>query len=135
MEVEQTLCEFCGGTGWQIVLEGSVSRAKRCTCARIISGDRLLDSAKIPPRYVDCDFKSYNSQSMLQERARKIAENFAEDYPFIQEDFPEGGLLFSGPSGTGKTHLSISVVKTLLKKGIRCLFVDFHDLLAEIRSS
>jgi DNA replication protein DnaC len=135
METEQSFCEFCGGTGWQIVLEGSVSRAKRCTCARVISSDRFLDSAKIPPRYVDCDLDHYDSQTLLQERARKMAENFAADYPFVQEDFPEGGLLFSGPSGTGKTHLSVSVVKTLLKKGIRCLFVDFHDLLAEIRSS
>jgi DNA replication protein DnaC len=135
MEVDQQLCEFCSGTGWQIVIEGSVSRAKRCSCARVISGDKLIDSSKIPPRYVDCDFDHYDSQSLKQERAKSMAQNFAMDYPFIQEDFPEGGLLFSGPSGTGKTHLAVSVVKTLLKKGIRCLFVDFHDLLAEIRSS
>ena len=135
MEVEQKLCEFCSGTGWQIVIEGSVSRAKRCSCARVITGDRLVDSAKIPPRYVECDFDHYDSQSLRQERAKSMAQSFAMDYPFIQEDFPEGGLLFSGPSGTGKTHLAVSVVKTFLKKGIRCLFVDFHDLLAEIRSS
>jgi len=135
MEVEQKLCEFCSGTGWQIVLEGSVSRAKRCTCARVISGDRMVDSAKIPPRYVDCDFDNYDSQSLRQERAKTMAQNFAADYPLIEEDFPEGGLLFSGTSGTGKTHLAVSVVKALLKKGIRCLYVDFHDLLAEIRST
>lgn len=135
MDVQQTICEFCSGTGWQIVIEGSVTRAKRCTCARVISGDKLVDSAKIPPRYVECDFDHYDSQSLRQERAKSMAQSFAMDYPFIQEDFPEGGLLFSGPSGTGKTHLAVSVVKTLLRKGIRCLFVDFHDLLAEIRSS
>ena len=135
MEVEQKICEFCSGTGWQIVLEGSVSRAKRCSCARVITGDRMVDSAKIPPRYVDCDFDNYDSQSLRQERAKSMAQNFAADYPMIQEDFPEGGLLFSGPSGTGKTHLAVSVVKSLLKKGVRCLFVDFHDLLAEIRST
>lgn len=135
MEVEQSLCEFCGGTGWQIVLEGSVSRAKRCTCARVISGDRLLDSAKIPPRYIECDFDNYFSETTRQTRAKSLAQNFALDYPSIEDDFPEGGLLFSGPSGTGKTHLALSVIKTLLKKGFQCLFVDFHDLLAEIRSS
>ncbi|MCI0413785.1 ATP-binding protein [bacterium] len=135
MEVEQKLCEFCSGTGWQIVLEGSVSRAKRCACARVISGDKMVDSAKVPPRYINCDFENYDSQSLGQERAKTMAQNFAADYPMIEEDYPEGGLLFSGNSGTGKTHLAVSVVKTLLKKGIRCLFVDFHDLLAEIRSS
>jgi DNA replication protein DnaC len=135
MQLDQQLCEFCAGTGWQIVLEGSISRAKRCTCSRVIAGDKLLEAAKVPPRYVDCDFDHYDSQSLRQERAKSMAQTFAMDYPFIQEDFPEGGLLFSGPSGTGKTHLAVSVAKTLLKKGVRCLFVDFHDLLAEIRSS
>jgi len=135
MEVDQSFCELCGGTGWQIILEGSVPRAKRCTCSRVISADRLFDSAKIPPRYMDCDFEHYDSQTLKQERAKSMAQNFAADYPFLQEDFPEGGLLFYGPSGTGKTYLGVAVLKLLLKKGIRCLFVDFHDLLAEIRSS
>ena len=135
MEVETKLCELCSGTGWQIVMDGSVTRAKRCTCSRVMGGDRLTDSAKIPPRYVDCDFNHYDSQSLRQERAKTMSQNFAMDYPFIQEDFPEGGLIFSGPSGTGKTHLAVSVVKTLLRKGVPSLFVDFHDLLTEIRSS
>ncbi len=135
MEVKQDLCEFCYGTGWQIILEGSVSKAKRCSCSRSQSGERLLDSAKIPPRYLDCDLESYDSQSFFQERAKTAARMFATEYPYSQEDFPQGGLLFSGPSGTGKTHLAVSVIAALVKKGIRCLFVDFHDLLAEIRSS
>jgi DNA replication protein DnaC len=137
MEVEQSFCEFCGGTGWQIVLEGSVSRAKRCTCARVISGDRLFDIAKIPPRYMDCDFDSYEAETPRQLRAKSLAKEFALDFTLNNDDerFPEGGILFSGHSGTGKTHLAVSILKTLLKKGNKCLFVDFHDLLAEIRSS
>jgi DNA replication protein DnaC len=134
-EVEQKLCEFCAGTGWQIVMEGGVARAKRCSCSRIVPGDKLLDSAKIPPRYLSSDFDHYDPQSFLQGKAKNIATNFAADYPHLDETFPEGGLLFSGLSGTGKTHLSVSVLKSLLQKGISCLFVDFHDLLAEIRNS
>jgi len=134
-EVEERLCEFCGGTGWQIVMEGGVPRAKRCTCSRTMPGDKLLDSAKIPPRYLDCDFEHYDPQSFLQGKAKTMALNYAADYPHLDESFPEGGLLLFGFSGTGKTHLAVGVLKEILRKGISCLFVDFHDLLAEIRNS
>lgn len=134
-EAETKLCERCSGTGWQILLENGVSRAKRCTCSRTLPGDKAMDLSRIPPRYLPCDFDSYNPQSFLQGKAKNSAFDFAADYPQLDEDFPEGGLLLSGPSGTGKTHLAVSILKTLVKKGIGCLFVDFHDLLTEIRTS
>lgn len=134
-EVEEKLCEMCGGTGWQVLMESGVPRAKRCTCSRTLPGDKAMDMARIPPRYLSCDFESYTPQSFQQGKARNSAFEFSADYPQLAEDFPEGGLLLSGPSGTGKTHLAVAIIKGLLRKGIPCMFVDFHDLLAEIRNS
>ena len=58
------------------------------------------------------------------------AENFVKEYP---TDF---GLLFVGPTGVGKTHLAVAVLRALiLRKGVECLFYDFHDLLKAIRDS
>ena len=133
--VQSKVCEFCGGTGWQVMLENGVSRARRCSCSRMVASDRLLDSARIPPRYLQCEFENYVPQSFQQGKTKNTVMSFAADYPQLDEEFPEGGLLLSGSSGTGKTHLGISVLKGILKKGIGCLFVDFHDLLAEVRNS
>src|SRR5262249_26446764 len=45
------------------------------------------------------------------------------------------GILLEGPSGTGKTHLAVGALKTLIEKGHSGLFVDFQQLLSRIRSS
>lgn len=135
-EVVPGVCEVCGGTGWEVVAEGSLSRAKRCSCSRGTDIDKLLRTARIPARYLLCEFDTYVPQSFNQGKAKNMLIGFAQDYPMVDDDlFREGSLLFTGGSGRGKTHLAVAVIKELLKKGVPCLFVDFHELLAEIRNS
>ena len=46
------------------------------------------------------------------------------------------GLLFVGPVGVGKTHLSVGILKALIReKGIHCLFCDYRELLKSIQNS
>ena len=41
-----------------------------------------------------------------------------------------------GPSGVGKTHLAVAILRELvIKKGIPCLFCDYRDLLKQIQNS
>lgn len=48
----------------------------------------------------------------------------------------DGGLLFMGPVGVGKTHLAIAVLKDLIeKKGVTCLFYESGSLLKAIQDS
>lgn len=62
--------------------------------------------------------------------AKICARKFVDEYP---TDF---GLLFVGPTGVGKTHLAVAVLRELvLRKGVGCLFYDFHELLKTIRDS
>jgi DNA replication protein DnaC len=44
------------------------------------------------------------------------------------------GLIFMGEPGLGKTHLTVSIIKELiLKHGVECKFIDFFELLRDIR--
>lgn len=122
-------CPICNGTGWDVNPEGG---ARRCTCTMESRGSRLLERARIPRRYEHCDLNNYDGRhSESQGKAKMIALKFVEDFPVI-----DVGLLFVGPCGIGKTHLTVGIIKKLMvEKGTPCLFYDFRELIREIQNS
>jgi DNA replication protein DnaC len=128
-EPASAVCAFCFGTGMEIV---PGKGARRCRCRIERARDRLLDAARIPRRYSECSLQNYYPQQSngTQFKAFQYAVNLVRDYPAV-----ERGLLFMGPVGVGKTHLSVAVLRGLIDKGVPCLFYEFGTLLKEIQDS
>ena len=130
-------CTECQGTGWKPVETDGVRRVARCTCREAERAAQLLAQARIPRRYEHCALENFDirkdkkgTANRSLEAAKLWAERFVEEYP---TDF---GLLFVGPTGVGKTHLAVAVLRELITaKGVECLFYDFRDLLKEIQDS
>lgn len=122
-------CEKCDGTTWIIVEKDGISYARRCECFYQNRMEILKESAQIPERYSHCSFSNFE-QTKGTEDALKISKKFVEAFPDV-----EVGLLFMGPPGVGKTHLAVAIIKELLKKGYRCLFYDFRELLQKIQNT
>ncbi len=132
------LCSQCEGTGWKPVETDGVRRMVRCDCHEAEHMWQLLARARIPRRYEECAFENFDirrdrvtGRSNPSLAAAKVyAERFVEEYP---TDF---GLLFVGPTGVGKTHLAVAILRELtIRKSVECLFYDFRDLLKEIQDS
>ena len=131
-------CPQCEGTGWRPVETDNVRRVARCECEKFQQSESLLKAAQIPRRYEHCAFENFDirkdprtgqpNRSLVA--AKLYSQKLVEEYP---TDF---GLLFAGPTGVGKTHLGVAVLRELMvRKSVPCLYYDFLKLLKDIRDS
>jgi DNA replication protein DnaC len=104
--------------------------ARRCGCRKQSSHTTSVLRARVPRRYANCHFHNYKAASESQKTALKYSANLARDFPAV-----ERGLLLMGPCGVGKTHLAVSILKSLTERGFSCLFYEFGSLLKAIQDS
>lgn len=124
---EPEVCPLCYGSGMEIV---KGKGARPCGCRKKKSHSNLIEKAKIPKRYENCHFHSYRVLNPSQDRAFRYASKLAMEYPAV-----ERGLLLTGTVGVGKTHLAVSILKSLTERGFTCLFYEFGALLKSIQDS
>ncbi len=130
------ICDICNGTGWEIRKRANEREVVRCQCRVRNRSERLLSAAHIPARYEHCELDNfkYDPAEMSPKsisKAKWYAGRFVEEYPTDKT-----GLLFVGTVGVGKTHLSVGILKALIReKGIHCLFCDYRELLKSIQNS
>jgi DNA replication protein DnaC len=132
-------CPKCSGTGWKPIDSGGVRRVIRCDCEERSRSGQLLARSRIPRRYEHCEFENFDLRkdtasgqtNLYLQKAKVYAQRFVDEYPSL-----DCGLLLIGPTGVGKTHLAVAIIRELmLRRNVPCLFYDFRDLLKEIQDS
>jgi DNA replication protein DnaC len=124
-------CATCGGTGWILESPGGLKQARPCSCRAAALKREKLEAAGIPERYRDCTIEGFYDKGPELKKAKRTAREFVDRFPFV-----DAGLLFLGPSGLGKTHLSCAILSELIStKGVRGLYADSSNLMNRIATT
>lgn len=138
-------CRHCGGTGWKIVADGGAGAARPCECRHREATRELLARAGIPERHRRCTFDNFQTNNQTATpairqgllAAKRASEHYVDHFVDAQTGgFRSSGLLYTGPPGTGKTHLAVAVLKALIERyHVRGRLVNFSHLVFEIQST
>ena len=131
------VCTLCHGLGLTVTQRPDGTQfAQDCACRIELRAARLLKNARIPRRYELCSLDSYetlhSSATKSIKKALSTARKFASGFPI---ETAGKGLLFTGPRGLGKTHLSIGILKSVIAdRGATGVFWEHKELLDHLRS-
>jgi DNA replication protein DnaC len=114
----------------RIALEAEAAQLREKELAARVN--RLIKNSDIPPRFMDCTFENYRKTPENQ-IAVAVASQYAQEFETLKNKGQ--GLLFSGPVGTGKTHLAVAIGMEVLRKGYGVVFGTVASLLGTIRDT
>lgn len=126
-------CGLCLDIGFVYRTVDGRERVAPCSCRR--GSERPRDpivACHIPPHYRDYSLGNFVPRTPTLREAYERSLAYCQRFPRAGRD--KGlGLLFWGPRGTGKTHLSVAVLAELVaNKGVSGSFWDFARLHKEI---
>ena len=127
-------CAGCGGLKfYQSVNAQGYRVVSPCPGQFMLSNIESYNRAKIPARFMNSQFENYSLKQLDKSTAKTI-----QDFQKKIKNYKKGdrGFLLEGGPGTGKTHLLCASIRFLtLERGIVCRYIDYSNLLSEIRAS
>ena len=93
-------CPECGGSGWKRVDLTDRQGVARCSCREKNKLQRLIDAARIPPRYQECLFENFATLRENPElgKAKTTGLSLRRRVSYVVDC----GLLILGTCGVGK---------------------------------
>ena len=124
-------CPTCGGLKHIQTMQQGYRMVQPCPGMYALDRIDAYNRAQVPARFMHAAFDNYKLERLKEPSCIKT---------FIQKikNYQKGasGFLLEGGPGTGKTHLLCAAIRYLtLDLGVPCLYVDYSNLLSDIRAS
>jgi DNA replication protein DnaC len=103
---EFTLCPAC------VELSHQRERDRAAQALRSSRLSSLIEQAGIPPRFSDADIAGYTTTVAGQRQIQAICKAYVETWPLQSQR--GRSLIFTGPCGTGKTHLACGIANAIM---------------------
>ena len=126
-------CQLCRDTGY---VSGKI-----CDCVRQIAKGFAVGALSRDIPLCDCCFENFNldfypeqmMDSFPQKRMTAILK-LCKEYVINFDPKKSQSLLFTGNTGLGKTHLSLSIVNELVKKDFDVLYSSAYNLFSKMEN-
>lgn len=140
-------CERCGRkydyfefANGQVVKDGCdcemIALAKQSTenyykKQRKIKAERIFNQSIMNEDLKKASFDNYEPTNKQLDYAKQLCQRYASNFNLDNKQ----SLLIQGSFGTGKSHLSMSIVKTVKAKGYTVLYMNVPQLISTIKNT
>ena len=94
---------------------------------------KRLTAVGIPKRFIKSTFNSYDAKDKKQQHVLNVSIQYALSFNDIVKTGTS--LIFCGSPGTGKTHLSCAIAKTLHEKNYNVVFTSALKCIRKVRQA
>lgn len=146
-EEHELKCDKCGRTydyyefdNGQVVKDGcdcemiELARQKKADFEkrnRVSKANSIFKKSIINEELAHCNFDNYQATNDDLARAKSLCERYANNFTLDNKQ----SLLLQGSFGTGKSHLSMSIVNTVRDKGYSVVYMNVPQLISTIKGT
>ena len=135
-------CVLCGGNGWirQEVGVGhpNFGKAFPCSCQDQITQSQKIERLQRQSNLgglARLNFTSLNSTGKSDDHQTQERYVRAYNAAIKYADNPENWVLFTGASGSGKTHFLAAIITRAIENNSQAFYISVPDLLDHLRST
>ncbi len=121
--------------GWSDcpVCVGRQMKAEQLRQEMMAAREHHMRRAEIPERYFDARFETYVPPTDDAAKALRTVQAYGESFTSARDG--GNGLILCGGVGTGKTHLAISAMHSVLAQGYSARFAVLLDAMRSIKET
>lgn len=105
-----------------------------CTCKALREAEEILLNSGISEEFRKKNFDNFDYSYNMEvceafSKAKEYVKNFDKDSK------NNSSIIFVGQVGSGKTHLSMAIANSLMKKGVGVLYMPYRDNIISLKQN